>query len=53
MQPNFSALITIQAMIVTESQIPNCGLKGYCWGFNTSIEEEESDIYKEELLEFT
>ena len=31
----FWALIIIQAMIVTESQIPNCGSKGYCWSFNT------------------
>ena len=35
MRPNFLALVIIQAMIVTESQIPNCGSKGYCWSFNT------------------
>ena len=34
MQPNFSVLISIWAMIVTKSQIPNCGSKGYCWSFN-------------------
>ena len=35
MQPNFLTLVIIQAMIVIEIQIPNCGLKGYCWSFNT------------------
>jgi hypothetical protein len=35
MRPNFLALVIIQVMIVTESQIPNCGSKGYCWSFNT------------------
>jgi hypothetical protein len=34
MQPNLSTLVIIQAMIVTESPIPNCGSKGYCWSFN-------------------
>ena len=34
MQPNFSVLISIWAMIVTESQIPSCGSKGYCWSFH-------------------
>ena len=33
MQPKFLALVIIQAMIVTESQILNCGSKGYCWSF--------------------
>ena len=33
-QPNFSSLIIIQAMIVTESQTPNCGSEKYCWSFN-------------------
>ena len=32
-----------------ESQIPNCGLKGYCWSYI----EEESDMCKRRLLEFT
>ena len=35
MQPNFFILVIIQAMIVTESQIPKCGSKIYCWSFNT------------------
>ena len=35
MNANFSTLVIIQAMIMTKSQIPNCGSKGYYWSFNT------------------
>ena len=35
MQPNILAFVIIQAMIVTESQIPNCSSKWFCWSFNT------------------
>ena len=35
LQPNFSTLVIIQMMIVTKSQMPNCGSNGHCYNFNT------------------
>ena len=49
---NFSALIIIQAIIMTKSQIPNCGSKGYCWSFNmpkkkvTRVRENSRNLRK-------
>ena len=52
-QPKFSAhIIIIQAMIVTESQTPNCGLKEYCWSFNT-LKKKMTCMCEGEHLEFT
>ena len=48
---NANNFFIIQAMIVIESQTPNCDSKAYCLGFNTV--KTTNDLCKGELLELT